>query len=130
MVGRPDDVTGEAIVAFVVLKRARPTGDEALTIAKELRDWVAKEIGPIAKPKDIRFGDTLTLIQHPGHSQMYMIGRSPVEHNKNRLLRCRDSGRSSVKELLAPLPVTLRRYHRNFCQFRQSTPQALDSGEK
>ena len=52
-------MTGEAIVAFVVLKRARPTGDEALTIAKELRDWVAKEIGPIAKPKDIRFGDNL-----------------------------------------------------------------------
>ena len=59
VVGRPDDVTGEAIVAFVVLNRARPTGDEALTIAKELRDWVAKEIGPIAKPKDIRFGDNL-----------------------------------------------------------------------
>ena len=59
VVGRPDDVTGEAIVAFVVLKRARPTGDEALAIAKELRDWVAKEIGPIAKPKDIRFGDNL-----------------------------------------------------------------------
>ena len=59
VVGRPDDVTGEAIVAFVVLTRARPTGDEALTIAKELRDWVAKEIGPIAKPKDIRFGDNL-----------------------------------------------------------------------
>ena len=59
VVGRPDDVTGEAIVAFVVLKRARPTGDEALTIAKELRDWVAKEIGPIAKPKDIRFGDNM-----------------------------------------------------------------------
>ena len=59
VVGRPDDVTGEAIVAFVVLKRARPTGDEAQTIAKELRDWVAKEIGPIAKPKDIRFGDNL-----------------------------------------------------------------------
>ncbi len=59
VVGRPDDVTGEAICAFVVLKRARPTGDEAKAIAKELRDWVAKEIGPIAKPKDIRFGDNL-----------------------------------------------------------------------
>ena len=57
--GRPDDVTGEAICAFVVLKRSRPTGDEAKAIAKELRDWVAKEIGPIAKPKDIRFGDNL-----------------------------------------------------------------------
>lgn len=59
VVGRPDDLTGEAICAFVVLKRARPTGDEAKAIAKELRDWVAKEIGPIAKPKDIRFGDNL-----------------------------------------------------------------------
>ncbi len=59
VVGRPDDLTGEAICAFVVLKRARPTGDEAKAIAKELRDWVAKEIGPIAKPKDIRFGENL-----------------------------------------------------------------------
>jgi len=59
VVGRPDDTTGEAICAFVVLKRARPTGDEAKAIAKALRDWVGKEIGPIAKPKDIRFGDNL-----------------------------------------------------------------------
>ncbi len=59
VVGRPDDVTGEAICAFVVLKRPVPTGDEAQAIAKELRDWVAKEIGPIAKPKDIRFGENL-----------------------------------------------------------------------
>jgi acetyl-CoA synthetase len=59
VVGRPDETTGEAICAFVVLKRARPTGDEAKKIAAELRNWVAKEIGPIAKPKDIRFGDNL-----------------------------------------------------------------------
>jgi acetyl-CoA synthetase len=59
VVGRPDDLTGEAVVAFVVLKRARPTGEEAKQIATELRNWVAKEIGPIAKPKDIRFGDNL-----------------------------------------------------------------------
>jgi acetyl-CoA synthetase len=59
VVGRPDDTTGEAICAFVVLKRARPTGDEAKKIAAELRNWVGKEIGPIAKPKDIRFGDNL-----------------------------------------------------------------------
>jgi len=59
VVGRPDDVTGEAVCAFVVLKRARPTGEEAKQIATELRNWVAKEIGPIAKPKDIRFGDNL-----------------------------------------------------------------------
>jgi acetyl-CoA synthetase len=59
VVGRPDDLTGEAICAFVVLKRPMPTGDEAKAIAKQLRDWVAKEIGPIAKPKDIRFGENL-----------------------------------------------------------------------
>jgi acetyl-CoA synthetase len=59
VVGRPDDMTGEAVCAFVVLKRTRPSGSEALDIAKQLRDWVGKEIGPIAKPKDIRFGDNL-----------------------------------------------------------------------
>jgi len=59
VVGKPDETTGEAICAFVVLKRSRPTGEEAKQIAKELRDWVAKEIGPIAKPREIRFGDNL-----------------------------------------------------------------------
>ena len=59
VVGRPDDTTGEAICAFVVLKRSRPSGDEAKQIAAQLRAWVGKEIGPIAKPKDIRFGDNL-----------------------------------------------------------------------
>jgi acetyl-CoA synthetase len=59
VVGRPDELTGEAVSAFVVLKQARPTGDDAAKVAKELRDWVGKEIGPIAKPKDIRFGDNL-----------------------------------------------------------------------
>lgn len=59
VVGRPDDLTGEAICAFVVLKQARPDGDAAATLATDLRNWVAKEIGPIAKPKDIRFGDNL-----------------------------------------------------------------------
>ena len=59
VVGRPDETTGEAICAFVVLKRPRPTGEEAKRLANELRNWVAKEIGPIAKPKDIRFGENL-----------------------------------------------------------------------
>jgi acetyl-CoA synthetase len=59
VVGRPDSLTGEAVVAFVVLKRARPDDAEAAEIAKDLRNWVAKEIGPIAKPKEIRFGDNL-----------------------------------------------------------------------
>jgi len=59
VVGRPDELTGEAIVAFVVLKRPVPTGEEAKALATELRNWVAKEIGPIAKPKEIRFGENL-----------------------------------------------------------------------
>ncbi|MBI5784971.1 MAG: acetate--CoA ligase [Rhodocyclales bacterium] len=59
VVGRPDDLTGEAICAFVVLKQSRPNGDEAKKIANDLRNWVGKEIGPIAKPKDIRFGENL-----------------------------------------------------------------------
>jgi len=59
VVGKPDDTTGESICAFVVLKRARPEGEEAKAIAKELRDWVAKEISPIARPREIRFGDNL-----------------------------------------------------------------------
>jgi len=59
VVGRPDELTGEAICAFVVLKGARPSGEEAKKMVKLLQDWVGKEIGPIAKPRDIRFGDNL-----------------------------------------------------------------------
>ena len=59
VVARPDEVTGEAIVAFVVLKGKRPTGEQALALATQLRNWVGKDIGPIAKPKEIRFGDNL-----------------------------------------------------------------------
>src|SRR5204862_7157267 len=59
VVGRPDDLTGEAVVAFVVTKGPRSSGEEAKAMANELRAWVAKEIGAIAKPKDIRFGDNL-----------------------------------------------------------------------
>lgn len=59
VVGKPDDLTGEAICAFVTLKGKTPSGDEAVQIAQQLRQWVAKEIGAIAKPKEIRFGDNL-----------------------------------------------------------------------
>ena len=60
VVSRPDDVTGEAVCAFVVLKAPRPTDDaEARRIADALRNWVTQQIGPIAKPKDFRFGDNL-----------------------------------------------------------------------
>ncbi|PWB59109.1 MAG: acetate--CoA ligase [Nitrosomonadales bacterium] len=59
VVGKPHEIKGEAVVAYVVLKGARPEGDAARQIAAELRDWVGKEIGPIAKPDEIRFGDNL-----------------------------------------------------------------------
>jgi acetyl-CoA synthetase len=59
VVGRPHDVKGEAIVAFVVLKAERPSQEDAKEITTALREWVAKEIGPIAKPDEIRFGDNL-----------------------------------------------------------------------
>ena len=59
VVGKPDDIKGESIVAYVVLKGQRPSGDEAKAIVEQLRNWVGKEIGPIAKPSEIRFGDNL-----------------------------------------------------------------------
>ena len=59
VVGKPHDIKGESVVAYVVLKGARPTGDEAKKIVENLRNWVGKEIGPIAKPDEIRFGDNL-----------------------------------------------------------------------
>ncbi len=59
VVGKPHDIKGEAVIAFVVLKGMRPQGENAHNISVALRDWVAKEIGPIAKPDEIRFGDNL-----------------------------------------------------------------------
>ncbi|MDF0605050.1 acetate--CoA ligase [Neisseriaceae bacterium TC5R-5] len=59
VVGKPHDVKGEAVVAFVVLKGARPTGEAAKKMAAELKNWVAHEIGKIAQPDDIRFGENL-----------------------------------------------------------------------
>ena len=59
VVGRPDDIKGEAVVAFVICKGERPTGSEAEEMTKTLREWVTKEIGPIARPDDIRFAEGL-----------------------------------------------------------------------
>ena len=59
VVGKPHEVKGESITAFVVLAGDRPSSEKAKEIAQALRDWVAKEIGPIAKPDEIRFGDNL-----------------------------------------------------------------------
>lgn len=59
VVGKPHEIKGEVVVAFIVLKGACPQEDDAKKIAAELRNWVSKEIGPIAKPEEIRFGDNL-----------------------------------------------------------------------
>lgn len=60
VVGKPHEVKGESVFAFVVVKSGtRPTGAAARDLEKELREWVGKQIGPIAKPDEIRFGDNL-----------------------------------------------------------------------
>jgi acetyl-CoA synthetase len=59
VVGRPHDVKGESIFAYVVLRGARPTGEEVTRLAAELREWVGKQLGAIAKPDDIRFAEVL-----------------------------------------------------------------------
>jgi acetyl-CoA synthetase len=56
VVGRPDEITGTAVVAFVTPKGGVEAGD---ALAAELRQHVAKQIGPIAKPANIRFTDAL-----------------------------------------------------------------------
>ena len=58
VVGKPDDIKGESVFAFVVLRGARPTGDTS-ALVKELRNWVSEQLGPIAKPDNIRFADNL-----------------------------------------------------------------------
>jgi acetyl-CoA synthetase len=56
VVGRPDEVTGQAVCAFVTLKK----GDtDHRDVAGELRQWVSHEIGAFARPAEIRFTDAL-----------------------------------------------------------------------
>jgi acetyl-CoA synthetase len=59
VVGRPHDIKGEAIFAYVVCRIQRPVGEDAVTLGAELRDWVGKQLGAIAKPDDIRFTEVL-----------------------------------------------------------------------
>ncbi len=56
VVGRPDEIKGQAVAAFVTLKQGIAPSDD---VKNQLRQWVAKEIGPIAKPDEIRFSDAL-----------------------------------------------------------------------
>jgi acetyl-CoA synthetase len=59
VVGRPDEIKGESIVAFVICQNERPVGEAADKMVAELRSWVGEQIGAIAKPDDIRFADGL-----------------------------------------------------------------------
>ena len=56
VVGRPDEIKGQAIAAFVTLEAGRTASDD---LKQELRQHVAKEIGAFARPDDIRFTDAL-----------------------------------------------------------------------
>jgi acetyl-CoA synthetase len=56
VVGRPDDMKGQAIVAFVTLEYGNEPSEE---LRQELRKWVAKEIGALARPDDLRFTQVL-----------------------------------------------------------------------
>ena len=56
VVGRPDEIKGQAISAFVTLEQGVEPTD---ALKEELKKWVAKEIGSLAKPDDIRFTDAL-----------------------------------------------------------------------
>src|SRR6202044_2387648 len=59
VVGKPHEIKGESVFAFVVLRGQRPTGGETSALVKELRDWVTEQLGAIARPDDIRFADNL-----------------------------------------------------------------------
>ncbi len=56
VVGRPDEIKGTAVVCFVTLKSGTPFDPN---LGTELKAWVAKEIGPVARPDDIRFAEAL-----------------------------------------------------------------------
>ncbi len=56
VVGRPDELKGQAIAAFVTLEEGHEPTEE---LKQELRQWVAKEIGALARPDDLRFTQTL-----------------------------------------------------------------------
>ncbi|WP_292975655.1 acetate--CoA ligase [Nitrosomonas sp.] len=59
VVGKPHEIKGEAITAFIVLREKLPDNQRAAEIATILREWVSSEIGAIARPEEIRFGENL-----------------------------------------------------------------------
>jgi hypothetical protein len=59
VVGKPHEIKGESVFAYVVLKGKRPSRAEAPALTEELRAWVASQLSPIAKPDEIRLADNL-----------------------------------------------------------------------
>ncbi len=56
VIGKPDEITGQSVVAFVTVKKGFDANDE---LASELRNWVSHEIGKFARPAQIRFSEAL-----------------------------------------------------------------------
>lgn len=59
VVGKPHDIKGESVFAYVVLKGERPEGGLDDKLTQKLRAWVGEQIGAIAKPDEIRYADNL-----------------------------------------------------------------------
>ncbi len=59
VVGKPHEIKGESVFAYVVLNGGRPEGSHAKTLVDELRGWVGEQLSPIAKPDEIRLTDNL-----------------------------------------------------------------------
>ena len=59
VVGKPHDIKGESVFAYVVLRGDRPSGEKAQKFTRDLREWVSEQLGAIARPDDIRFADNL-----------------------------------------------------------------------
>ncbi len=104
VVGRPDETTGEAICAFVVLKRARPTGDEAKKIANELRNWVAQGDRPHrqAQGHPLRRQPAQDA-QRQDHAQAAALRRQGRDHHAGHV----DAGESGDPGATGPKELTI-----------------------
>ncbi len=59
VVGKPHEIKGEAVLAFVICRGSKATGAAAAALVEELRAWVGEQLGAIAKPDEIRLTETL-----------------------------------------------------------------------
>ena len=59
VVGKPHEIKGEAVFAYVICRGSKPSTEEAERLTEELRAWVGEQLSPIAKPDEIRFTEVL-----------------------------------------------------------------------